>query len=242
MADDFPLEHVHVPPGGRGSGSGDRDESEGEGGADAAAPAVVILHGRGADEEDLLGVGRRFADEGAHVQAHVLSVRAPDPLGPGYTWYDLDLPDGDLHQSQPDARDFERSRERLDAFVEAAREAYAVDPDRVGLLGFSQGAILGMGSLLDRPDLYRWVAALHGYLPARYDEGAYADAAGRRAFVTGGAADEVIPVERSERAAQRLRDLGLDVTARTFPTGHGIGPDELDAATGWVTDRLADGP
>jgi phospholipase/carboxylesterase len=218
MAADLPLEHVHVPPE--------------EGDADTEAPGVLLLHGRGADEEDLLGVGRRFET------AHVLSARAPNPLGPGYTWYELDLSEGGLHQSQPDAEQFQRSRERLDRFVAAATEAYGVG--HLGILGFSQGAILGMGSLLDRPDHYRWVAALHGYLPARYEEGEYADAAGRPVFVAGGESDEIIPVERSERAAQRLRDLGLDVSYWSSPTGHGIAPAELDAVAEWVTDRLAD--
>ncbi|MFB6219083.1 MAG: alpha/beta hydrolase [Halobacteriaceae archaeon] len=211
MTDDFPLAFESDPPA--------TDEPD--------SPGVVLLHGRGADEADLLGLAAELPDE-----LHVLSVRAPDPLGPGYTWYELDLPDGDIHRSQPDADDYARSRAVLDEFVERAVAAF--DLASVGLFGFSQGAILAMGSVLDRPDRYGWAVALHGYLPAAYD-----DVAGETpVFLGAGEADDIIPASRVEDAADRLRAGGLDVTFRTYPAGHGIGPDELADATEWVEDRL----
>jgi phospholipase/carboxylesterase len=213
---DFPLDHRRVDP------------------DDPGAPTVLLLHGRGADEDDLLGLADHLPD------AHLLSVRAPDPLGPGYTWYALEGADGPPFDStEPDEAEFERSREALDRFVDAAVEAYGVEPP-VGVLGFSQGAILGMSSLLDSPDLYGWVAALHGYLPADYAErgdDAFPDAAGRGAFLAGGSADQVIPAPRTERAADRLRAFGLEVTYEAYETGHGIGREELADMADWVQGR-----
>lgn len=214
---DLPLEHVSDPPST----------------TDGPAPAVVLLHGRGADEQDLLPIARQFPDD-----LHVLSVRAPDRLGPGYTWYDLDLSAGGLHDSQPETEGYRRSLERLAGFVDEAVDAYDLDPERVGLLGFSQGAILSLGSLLDRPEAYRWVVALNGYLAAEHDQDDLIQgAAGTPVFVGCGARDDVIPAERAERAADRLRAGGLEVTFEAYPVGHGTTPEEVEDVAAWVRER-----
>jgi len=212
MTEEFPLVHRSRPP------ETDADDP----------PGVVLLHGRGADETDLPGLADELPDE-----LHVLSVRAPDPLGPGYTWYELDLPGGTLHESQPDPEDFARSRDTLDRFVEHATAEYGLGS--VGLFGFSQGAILAIGSVLDCPDRYAWAVALHGYLPASYD---VTDGPDTPVFIGAGEADDIIPAARVEAAADRLREAGLEVTYRSYPAGHGIVPDELRDATDWVADRL----
>ena len=103
----------------------------------ADAPAVVLIHGRGTDERDLLPLGAQLPDE-----LHVLGGRAPQPMGPdSYTWYDLDLSAGGLHESQSDRESFRRSLDLLHEFVDGAVDAYDLDPDRVGLLGFILPAV-----------------------------------------------------------------------------------------------------
>ncbi|MFB6161564.1 MAG: alpha/beta hydrolase [Haloferacaceae archaeon] len=209
---DLPLEHVHVAP----------DETP------DPAPAVFVLHGRGADEGDLLPVARELPD------MHVVSLRAPDRLGPGYTWYGLDLSAGGLHRSQPDAEDFRRSLDLVGDSVAAATAAYGIDPDRVGLLGFSQGAIASLSLLVEEPSRYAWVAALHGYLAAAHADEAPDGIEGRPVFVGAGERDDVIPEERSAAAADRLREMGAAVEYAAYPTGHGIGSDELADVTAFV--------
>ena len=180
---DIPLEHVHVAP-------DDAPEN---------APAVFVLHGRGADEEDLLPVARHLPDE-----LHVISLRAPDPLQGGYTWYDLDLSAGGLESSQPDAADFRRSLDLVAESVDAAVESHALDPDRIGLLGFSQGAITSLSLVLEAPDRYAWVAALHGYLADAHSDIAPDGIEGKPVFVGAGAGDRVIPESRPPAAADRF--------------------------------------
>jgi phospholipase/carboxylesterase len=216
-APDLPLDHAYVPP-----------ETDAD-----PAPAVVVLHGRGADEEDLLPVARHLPDALA-----VVSLRAPDPLHGGYTWYALDVPDGDLHRSQPDAEDFQRSLDRVAAAVDAARGAYGLDPDRIGLLGFSQGAIVSLALLLEAPARYAWVAALHGYLAASHADRAPDGLAGTPVFVGAGRGDRIIPPSRSADAADRLRDLGADVEHGVYEGGHGIGADELDDLVAFVERQV----
>ena len=217
---EIPLEHVHVAP---------DDGADGE-----PAPAVFVLHGRGADEEDLLPVAAELPD--GH---HVVSLRAPDPLQGGYTWYELDLSAGGLESSQPDAEDFRRSLDLIVESVEAATDAYDLDADRIGLLGFSQGAITSLSLLLESPDRYAWVVALHGYLAESHADLDPDGIDGKPVFVGAGAGDRVIPESRTTAAVDRLKSLDADVTHESFPGGHGIGPQELEAVVEFVASQTA---
>ena len=219
---EIPLQHVHVAP---------DDEFD-----DELAPAVFVLHGRGADEEDLLPVARRLPDE-----LHVVSLRAPDPLQGGYTWYELDLSAGGLESSQPDAAEFRRSLDLVAESVDAAVESYALDPDRLGLLGFSQGAITSLSLALEDPDRYAWVVALHGYLADAHAELEPAGIEGKPVFVGAGAGDRVIPESRSTAAAVRFDEVGAAVTRGSYPGGHGIGQQELRDVVAFVESQLAEG-
>lgn len=208
---DLPLEHVHVAP------------------AEPTDHTVVVLHGRGADEQDLLPVARELPP------AHIVSLRAPDPMGPGYTWYALDLSAGGLHQSQPDPEEFRRSLDLVSESIAAAREAYG--DGSVGLLGFSQGAITSLSLLLENPACFDWVVALHGYLAESHADRTPTGLADVPVFVAAGEADEVIPAARAEAAAEALREAGAPVTYRSYPTGHGIGRAELDDVVAFVRER-----
>jgi len=213
---DVPLEHVHVAP---------DDEPEN-------APAVFVLHGRGADEEDLLPVAQRLPDG-----LRVVSLRAPDPLQGGYTWYELDL-SGSLESSQPDAAEFRRSLDLVVESVDAAVEAYDLDPDRLGLLGFSQGAITSLSLVLEEPERYAWVVALHGYLADAHADLEPDGIEGKPVFVGAGAGDRVIPESRSAAAADRFEDIGAAVTRGSYPGGHGIGQQELRDVVAFVESQV----
>lgn len=216
-SDTIPLEHIYIEP---------RVDSP-------SPPAVIVLHGRGADEHDLIPLARQLPDE-----LSIISLRAPKPLGPGFTWYDLDLSRGGLHASQPDDADFDRSLELLFASIAAATEVYDLDDTQIGLLGFSQGAILSLGALSQKPSILAWVVGLHGYLPARYDEDDLISAAGIPVFLGAGAHDEVIPPTRGEDAAERLEAAGVPVTFRTYQIGHGTSAQEMEDVVSWVDNRL----
>jgi len=212
-----PLTHVHVEP----------DEPAAE-----PAPAVFVLHGRGADEEDLLPVAKQLP--GAR---HVISLRAPDRLQGGYTWYELDLSAGGLEQSQPDAEDFRRSLDVVAESIDAAVEAYDLNPDRLGLMGFSQGGIVTLSLLLETPTRFAWGAALHSYLAESHADRDPDGIEGKPVFVGAGRADRIIPVGRSEAATDRFRDLGADVTLSVHDSPHGVAPDELDDLVAFVAEH-----
>jgi phospholipase/carboxylesterase len=213
---DLPLAHESIPP---------REEGDGP------APAVFVLHGRGADERDLLPVARHLPET-----YHVVSLRAPDSLMGGYTWYELDLSGGGLHRSQPHPEEFRRSLDLVWDSVEAATDAYGLDSERLALLGFSQGAITSLSTLVEHPDDVWWVAAHHGYLAEEHAD-VDVDLGGTSVFVGSGEADDVIPASRGEEAAERLRELGADVTYDAYPVGHGIGQEELRDLVDFVEAR-----
>lgn len=215
--DDSPLVHVSNEP----------DDP-----AEDAAPAVVVIHGRGADERDLLPIAERLPDS-----LHVLSVRAPDRLQGGYTWYDLDLSAGGLHVSQPDEEGFRRSLDLIHEFVDWAIDSYDLDPERVGLLGFSQGAITSLSALIERPERYAWVVALNGYLAASHED-RVEEVADKPVFVGAGESDQIIPAERAERAATLLREAGADVRFERYRAGHGTTPGEIEDVAEWIDERL----
>lgn len=211
---DIPLEYVHREP--------DTD----------SASAIFILHGRGADEQDLLPVAERLPGE-----HHIFSFRAPDRLRGGYTWYELDLSGGGLESSQPHPEEFRRSIDLVAESVDAAVEAFDLDADRLGLLGFSQGAITSFSAVLEAPDRFAWVVGLHGYLAEAHADAKPNGIDGKPIFVGGGKRDQIIPVSRSEAAADRFREIGADVRFESFNTGHGIGQGELDAVVEFVGEQ-----
>lgn len=210
----IPLEHVSVEP----------DEE-----SDGPPPAVFVLHGRGANERDLLPITERLPDT-----LYVVSFRAPAPLQGGYTWYELDLSAGGLHQSQPDEEGFRRSLDLVTKSIEGSIDAYGLDPDRIGLFGFSQGAITSLSLLFESPARYDWVVALHGYLAAAHASMEPDGIAGTPVFLGAGSADRIIPAHRTERAADRLGAVGADVTFEVFDASHGVGNDELEAVVAFV--------
>ncbi len=183
---------------------------------------MLVLHGYGADEHDLLASAERLSDD-----RHVLSVRGPHAAGNGgYGW----MASG--------ADPFAESVRLLASFAELVPEAYDVAPDRIGAFGFSQGAKAALAALVEHPDLVRWAVSLHGFLPRAYDDpDRLAAARDRSVFVGVGADDTVISPEHGERTAERLADAGLDVTFREYPVAHAVSPAAVADVAKWLGPR-----
>lgn len=182
-------------------------------------PTVIMLHGRGADEEDLIGLAEHY-----DPRLLVLSVRAPYPFsfGGGYTWYDVGT------VGTPDPAMFRLSYDRLSHFLDDAIHGYPVDPSQVHLLGFSMGSVMAFALSLTRPELLRGVIAISGYVP----EGTHLSLRwrdiGNVAFFIGhGTEDPVIPIEFARRAKRLFDDSAASVTYREYAMGHQISEDSI---------------
>jgi phospholipase/carboxylesterase len=196
------------------------------GSADLAAPLVVLLHGRGSDEREILGLA-------AHLPAgpQYAAVRAPIAEGGGYAWF------ANRGIGRPVASSL---RSTLDWFRTWLDDA--APPGRpVILVGFSGGAAFGGGLVLDDPARYAGAAVLYGTLP--FDAGLPTDP-GRLAnlpvFVAQGDEDHVIPRELLDRTWDYLlSESGAPTVAQRQPGGHELTAETVHHLGDWIALRLA---
>jgi len=195
---------------------------------------LVLHHGRGTDERDLIGLADLLDPD---RRLRVVTPRAPLQLpgSPGYHWYLVP------RVGHPDRESFEAARAALAELHDNLWEESGIGPERTVLGGFSMGAVMSyaMGLGGDRPTP-AGILAFSGFVPTV--EGwapSLADRTDLPVFVSHGSRDPVIGVEFAERARDLLEAGGLDVTYRTSELGHQIDPAHLREAATWLGDVLA---
>jgi phospholipase/carboxylesterase len=194
---------------------------------------LVLHHGRGTDERDLLGLADLLDPQ---RRLRVVTPRAPLTLpgSPGYHWYLVP------RVGYPDGETFEAAREALAELHDSLWEQTGVGPERTVLGGFSMGAVMSyaMGLGAERPAV-AGILAFSGFVPTVEGwEPSLSDRAGTRAFVSHGRRDPVIGVEFAERARELLEAGGLEVTYRESDLGHQIDPAHLRDAASWLDEVL----
>jgi phospholipase/carboxylesterase len=195
--------------------------------------ALVLLHGRGADENDLFPV-IDFLDPERRLVG--ITVRGPLSLPPGgWHWYAV------ARVGFPDPETFFSTLRRLEGFLDALPQVTGVPWERTVLGGFSQGTVmsyaLGLGAGRPRP---RAILALSGFIPAV--PGFELDLESRRGLavaIAHGALDPVISVEFGREARDRLTRAGLSASYRESAMGHTIDPRLLPELQGWVRSVTA---
>ncbi len=193
-------------------------------------PALIMLHGRGADEEDLLGLAD-VMDE----RFLLLSPRAPYPFGygGGFTWYDV----GEV--GTPDPEMFHESYDRLSTFVTDALAKYPIDPAKVFLFGFSMGTVMSFALSLTQPSLYRGVGANSGYVPEQTDlQLRWKELDSTDFLIIHGTLDPVIPVAFGRRSDELFRQSNAHYQYREYTMAHQISDESLGEITGWLRHRL----
>jgi phospholipase/carboxylesterase len=194
--------------------------------------ALVLLHGRGTNEFDLLPLLDALDPERRLVG---VTPRAPLELTPGgFHWYisrGVGFPDHDT---------FHSTFQTLTAFLDSLPDALGVPWSRTVLGGFSQGTVMsyaaGLGAGRPAP---AGLLALSGFMPTV--EGFELDLAGREGFpvaIGHGIHDPVISVEFGRDARARLEAAGADVLYREAPVMHGIDPSFIGPLQDWLADRM----
>jgi phospholipase/carboxylesterase len=197
-------------------------------------PLLVLLHGIGADEQDLLPLAGALDPRLA-----VASLRAPYDAEPmGRAWYRIDW-----RASPPiaDLAEAEASRVALVELLPRLAAEHGTDPARTFLLGFSQGAILSLGVALTAPALVRGIVLHSGRaLPGYRTRAAPPEAlAHLDALVLHGTEDDVIPVERGHDVRDLLAPvLGDRLTYREHASGHTVTNATLADVRSWLAARL----
>lgn len=183
------------------------------------APPVLLLHGTGGDENDLLQLGRQISPGSA-----LLSPRGK-VLENGMPRFFRRHAEGVFDED--DLR--ERAHELAD-FIEAARSAYGIGSPIA--LGYSNGANIAAAILLLRPNTLSAAALLRAMVPLSHPP--KVDLSSKRVLMVSGQHDPIIPHENAARLQGLLSERGADVESHSLPIGHQLSQADLTLACRWI--------
>ncbi|MXQ14897.1 alpha/beta hydrolase [Microvirga makkahensis] len=181
-------------------------------------PPLLLLHGTGGDENDLISLGRMVSPGSA-----LLSPRGK-VLENGMPRFFRRLAEGVF-----DEEDVRLRANELADFVTEARKAYGLEAPVA--LGFSNGANIAAAMLMLRPEALAGAALLRAMVPLR--DAPKADLTGKRVLMVSGLKDPIVQAENSARLAASLSSAGADVQHEALPTGHGLSQTDLQLMLKW---------
>jgi len=189
-------------------------------------PLLVLLHGFGANEQDLLPVAAQLDPRLA-----VASLRGPYQIRPGgYSWV-----------NGTSADELANARRMVIECIDQVADSTGADRSRVYLAGFSQGAMLTLAIALTEPEKIAGAAVLSGRLAAavRDNHAAPERLRGFPILVTHGTDDPQIPVRSAHDIRQALKPMGVALDYHEFESGHYISEINVDVLNQWLRRRLA---
>jgi len=188
-------------------------------------PPMLLLHGTGGDENDLVPLGDRLAPGAA-----LLSPRGKVLEGAMPRFFRR-IGEGDW-----DIADFRQRTIELADFVRRARAAYGLD--RPIAVGFSNGANIAWSLLLCNPVLLAGAILIRPMMP--FDPRPLPDLTGRQVLILSGTEDQMIPRDQPGLLAALLGEAGADATYEMLPAGHGLTAQDMVLAESWLSSRFPD--
>jgi predicted esterase len=207
MTADLGFQHVYQP------------------GKDAGAPTLLLLHGTGGDERDMVPLG------GLLPGANLLSPRG-QVLEQGMPRFFRRLAEGVF-----DLDDVRRRAGDVAQFVAAAAIAYGFDASRVYAMGFSNGANIASAVALLHPGVLRGAVLFRAMVPLEPDP--LPALQGFRVLISNGKADPIVAPEETERLAKLFQRAGAGVELHWQPAGHQLMPTDFNAARTWLDGARA---
>lgn len=191
----------------------------------AAAPTLLLLHGTGGNENDLLPLGRAL-----NSNAALLSPRGK-VLEHGMPRFFRRLAEGVF-----DLQDLTIRTHELAAFAETASTEYALRTDRLWAVGFSNGANIAASLLLLDPSLLADAILLRAMVP--FEPETLPELSEKSVYIAAGLNDPIAPPNNTRLLSELLDRAGANVTLDWQPGGHSIGPEEIEAARAWLNLHL----
>ncbi|MGT2439470.1 alpha/beta hydrolase [Bradyrhizobium betae] len=185
----------------------------------AGSPPLLLLHGTGGDENDLLGLGKMISPGSA-----LLSPRGR-VLEHGMPRFFRRLAEGVF-----DEDDVRRRAAELGDFVTEARKQYGIAAPVA--VGFSNGANIAAALLLLKPDALAGAILLRAMVPLSDTPKAELD--GKPILLLSGQADPIVPASNSAKLAALLSDAGAHVDHKVLPAGHQLSQADVTLARGWI--------
>ena len=200
-------------------------------------PVLLLLHGYGSNEADLFSFATELPNE-----YYIISARAPSDLQYGsYAWYAINF---DADQNKFSDNDQARiSRDVIADFIDELIANYPIDANDVNLVGFSQGSILSYAVALSYPEKVNKVVAMSGYLNLEIVTEDYLknNLSKLKIFASHGTVDQVIPVDWARKTPGILEKLGVAITYKEYPVGHGVAPQNFFDFKNWLSPLTPEG-
>ena len=191
-----------------------------------SAQTLVVLHGTGGDENDLIGIGQAIAPGVA-----ILSPRG-NVLENGAPRFFKRLAEGVFDREEVRSR-----AEELSRFIRAAISKYGFNPERVFALGYSNGANVASTVMFIEPGLFRGAIMFRPMVVFEPDE--HPDLSGAGIFISAGRLDPIVPTKSVERLAELFEASRAEVTLKWQQAGHNLLPSEARDAADWLALQRA---
>jgi len=191
------------------------------GGASGNGVALLLLHGMGGSEDDLIGLGRSLRED-----ADLLSPRGKVEEA-GMARYFRRLAEGVF-----DRDDLRQRTEELAAFIDEAASGYGLRRDAIVAVGYSNGANIAASLLIEHPRSLAGAVLFHPMLP--FEPEGRPDLSGVHVLIAAGRADPLVPVSSTSRLAELLASSGAAVATVWQDGGHSLQRSEAEAAREWI--------
>jgi phospholipase/carboxylesterase len=188
----------------------------------SSSRTLLLLHGTGGNERDLIPLGRELDPNAA-----LLSPRGK-VLENGMPRFFRRLAEGVF-----DLEDLKYRTNELADFLAAAAQHYGFASDNVVAIGYSNGANIAASMLLLGPEMLSAAILFRAMVPLVPEN--LPDLSSVRAWIGAGSDDPIIPTAETKRLAELLRGAGADVTIRYFQAGHELTAADVEAARDWLT-------
>ena len=191
-------------------------------------PALFVMHGIGSNEHNMLALVNGLEDS-----FYIFSVRGHLTQGSGYAYFTIQ------GYGKPHREVFDEGINKLANFIDYASANYPIDPEKLYLLGFSQGAIVSMTLAVTLGNKIKGIVALSGYIPQFVKEEYMINVGNHLSvFISHGEFDQVLPYEWGKENVDYFTKLGVPTTFKSYQEGHTVSEKNLQDSKLWILNDL----